>query len=101
MGNFDLYSAAGMNSVEAVIWVSIGFLLLVGLRKGVVNSSKTDVVVLSILFVMFGGSDVVEVFSGAWWRPWWLLVWKTLNAIVLLLLAGKLYLAERMNRRGN
>lgn len=101
MGNFDLYSAAGMNSVEAVIWVSIGLLLLVGLKKGATSSSKQDAVALSVLFIMFGVSDVVEIFSGAWWRPWWLLVWKTLNAIALLLLTGKLYLAERKNRRGN
>ncbi|MHC4132622.1 MAG: hypothetical protein ACYSSP_06740 [Planctomycetota bacterium] len=30
----------------------------------------------SILLIAFGCSDFVEIRTGAWWRPWWLLVWK-------------------------
>lgn len=101
MVNFDLYSAAGLNSVEALIWVSIGLILLVGAKKGALNSSKKDALVLSSLFLTFGVSDVVEVFSGAWWRPWWLLIWKILNAVALLFFTGKLYLAEKAAKRQN
>jgi len=101
MDNFDIYSAAGLNSVEAAVWISIGFLLFLGLKKGAVNSSKKDVVALSILFVAFGASDVVEVYSGAWWRPWWLLIWKALNATGLLYFTGKLYIAERASGHRN
>lgn len=32
--------------------------------------------VLAGSLVMFGLSDVVEVRTGAWYQPWWLLVWK-------------------------
>ena len=28
------------------------------------------------VFFFFGLSDVVEVQTGAWWRPWWLFAWK-------------------------
>lgn len=102
MANFELYSAAGLNSLEAVIWISIGlFLFLVALKKGAVNGSKKDAVVLGVLFVAFGISDVCEVFTGAWWRPWWLLVWKTLNAVGLLFFTGKLYLAGKKAKKGN
>ena len=101
MGNFELYSAAGLNSVEAAVWISIGLLLLAGSKKAAVNSSRKGVVALSILFVTFGISDVVEVYSGAWWRPWWLLIWKTLNAIGLLCFTGKLYIAERAGGHRN
>ncbi|MFP4103756.1 sensor histidine kinase [Coleofasciculus sp.] len=31
-----------------------------------------------ITFFFFGLSDIIEVQTGAWWRPWWLLVWKSL-----------------------
>jgi len=101
MGNFELYSAAGLNSVEALVWVTIGVLLLLSFKKHAANSPKKDGVVLGILFVAFGASDVVEVYSGAWWKPGWLLVWKTLNAIGLLYFVGKLYIAERAGRHQN
>jgi len=101
MDNFDIYSAAGLNSVEAAVWISIGLLLLAGAKKAAVNSSRKDVVALSILFVTFGISDVIEVYSSAWWKPWWLLIWKTLNAIGLLSFTAKLYIAERASRHRN
>lgn len=101
MYNFEIYSAAGLNTVEALGWIIIGILLLLSLKKLAANSPKKDGVVLGILFVAFGASDVVEVYSGAWWKPWWLLIWKTLNAIGLLCFTGKLYVAERASRRRN
>gem|GEM_PF-3089523 len=30
----------------------------------------------SVFLALFGVSDFVEVHTGAWWRPWWLLAWK-------------------------
>ncbi|MDD2806271.1 MAG: hypothetical protein PHV33_12015 [Elusimicrobiales bacterium] len=99
MDGFDLYSAAGLNSLEAAVWISIGLLLLAGAKKAAVNSSRKDLVALSVLFAAFGLSDVAEVYSGAWWRPWWLLLWKALNAAGLLYFAGKLYLAEKAEKK--
>ena len=36
---------------------------------------------------LFGLSDIVEIQTGAWWQPWWLLVWKgaCISGLVLLL----------------
>jgi len=101
MDSFDIYSAAGLNSVEAAVWIAIGLLLLAGSKKAAVNSPRKDVIALSTLFVAFGMSDVVKVYSGAWWKPWWLLIWKTLNAVGLLYFTGKLYLAEKAKSRKN
>jgi hypothetical protein len=42
--------------------------------------------VLAVTFFVFGGSDVVEAHTGAWWQPWWLAVWK--GACVLALVWG-------------
>ncbi|OGR81926.1 MAG: hypothetical protein A2X32_05485 [Elusimicrobia bacterium GWC2_64_44] len=94
MGNFELYSAGGLNFVEAAVWILIGFYLFFRSKASATGQGK-DYLLLSALFLAFGLSDVVEVYSGAWWKPWWLLAWKALNAIGLLYLAGKLYLAER------
>ena len=33
---------------------------------------------------LFGVSDIVEVYTGAWWKPFWLLLWKGLCIIVLV-----------------
>jgi hypothetical protein len=30
----------------------------------------------SALLFAFAISDVVELRTGVWWRPWWLAVWK-------------------------
>lgn len=101
MQNFEIYSAAGLNSIEALVWVTIGVFLLSSSKKLAVNSPKKDVVFLGILFVAFGSSDVVEVYTGAWWEPWWLLTWKILNAIWLLYFTGKLYIAGRVGGHRN
>lgn len=99
MGNFELCSAAGLNAVEAAVWIVIGLYLFFLSRKGAAGGSQRDVFVLGALFVAFGLSDVAEVYSGAWWRPRWLLVWKILNAVGLLYFAGRRYLAERARCR--
>ncbi len=39
--------------------------------------------VTSFLLITFGISDFVEVYSQAWFRPWWLLLWKATNVIGL------------------
>lgn len=40
---------------------------------------------LAITLAVFGGSDLVEARTGAWWKPWWLFVWKAACVVVLLL----------------
>jgi hypothetical protein len=48
-----------------------------------------------LLFAFFGLSDLVEVTTGAWWRPWWLLAWKA--ACLLGLIAIGLHHWHREN----
>jgi hypothetical protein len=40
---------------------------------------------IAFTLAVFGGSDLVEARTGAWWRPWWLFVWKAACVLVLLL----------------
>lgn len=74
------------NSFEALMWLGLGLLLTFVARKKEYALYKTHFFAVAILFAVFGASDIVEVYSGAWWSPWWLLIWKTLNAISLLTL---------------
>jgi hypothetical protein len=54
--------------------MGVGFLVRAIARA----SRRTDVLLAAVTFLAFGGSDLVEAHTGAWWRPWWLLVWKGL-----------------------
>ena len=65
------------NIIEAVFW---GVIALVFARWALAmtgNERRTGVIA-SVAIALFGLSDVVEVYTGAWWRPWWLLTWKGL-----------------------
>ena len=83
------------NFVESVFWMGLG----VGLVVYDFMKSKGGMVlkVLGGVFVVFGVSDIVEVYSGAWWRPWWLLVWK--GSCVFVIVWGILYLWRKGGTR--
>lgn len=63
------------NQVEAVFWIVVGLAFAVPplLRRPHPGLCGAAFVTL----IAFGLSDLVEVWSGAWWRPWWLPAWKT------------------------
>jgi hypothetical protein len=50
---------------------------------------------MAIILILFGISDFVEMVSGAWWQPWWLLVWKALCIGVGFILIILIYKTER------
>jgi hypothetical protein len=77
------------NYGEAVLWAVVA-LLVAGYgwrRRGVLRARCW---VAAAVLIAFGLSDVVEVQTGAWWRPWWLFVWKVVCVLTLaaLLLDG-------------
>ncbi|HEV2295896.1 MAG TPA: hypothetical protein VGR35_18765 [Tepidisphaeraceae bacterium] len=80
------------NYIEAALWgtIGIGFLLHALLRRGGASSF-----VASVAFLLFGLSDVIETRTGAWWRPWWLLVLKGMCLAVFLVLLARYALAKR------
>lgn len=81
------------NYGEAVLWLGISFLFLFRVfRKNAVHRDLHLILVIG--FFAFGISDLVEVQSGAWWRPWWLLLWKTACVAVL---APSLYRLVKLN----
>lgn len=48
-----------------------------------------------IVFTAFGVSDMVEAHTGAWWRPWWLLIWKGVCVIAITIIVYRLWIASR------
>jgi hypothetical protein len=80
------------NAVEAVLWTLIGAVTWV--RLGSQASSRAErrlVAAMSATLVLFGSSDVAEIYTGAWWRPWWLLGWKLVAIVAIVLLSAILY----------
>jgi hypothetical protein len=81
------------NYIEAGVWASMGVLLAtLGARWRL--SIRTRIVLL-VTLLAFGCSDVVEAHTGAWWDPWWLLVWKAVCVLVLLIVIGLSLRARR------
>lgn len=75
------------NLLEGLFWLVVAGAFAVGAcRRG-----SRLALPAAALFVAFGISDWVEITTGAWWRPWWLLIWKG-GCIAGLLLTYRLYL---------
>jgi hypothetical protein len=55
---------------------------------------------LAGLLVTFGVSDIVETHTGAWFRPWWMLLWKAVNLAGIVALAFREIRATRHARKG-
>ena len=74
------------NAFEALLWVA--FAVLVPIATKAVLPAR-DRVILAIAFVVFGVTDFIEIYTGAWWEPWWLLCMKGLCVIVFLYGIGR------------
>ena len=73
------------NYAEAVLWIAIGAFVIVRARRRRGSVPRLHRV-LAVALLVFGVSDLVEANTGAWWRPWWLLVWKGACLLVFLML---------------
>jgi len=72
-----------INFYEALLWLAVGAGFLISLIKRDQRGAK---LAAAVTFVAFGFSDFVEMDTGAWWRPWWLFVWKGVCVIVMVVL---------------
>jgi hypothetical protein len=81
---WNMTVSAVFNFVEAGLWISFGIALFI--FSGRFKREKIKLVYLgAVSLVAFGISDVVEVYSGAWWKPIWLLVLKGLCILIFVL----------------
>jgi hypothetical protein len=72
------------NVCEGLLWIGIavGFALVYGRKR-----ENGDLMLASgLLFLAFGISDFVEIWTGGWYRPWWMFLWKatTLGGFILV-----------------
>lgn len=87
------------NLIEAGVWFLLAVILFIHTLRRQRHLRGTLFLLVGTLAV-FGGSDLVEARTGAWWKPWWLFVWKAAGAAgVALLFFGFLrYYRLRKNR---
>jgi hypothetical protein len=81
---------AVFNYAEAAFWWLLSLLFLVRAVRGE-HRWRQDQFILAIAFAGFGLSDLIEVGTGAWWRPWWLLALKTVCLLAIVRLLWKLW----------
>ena len=63
------------NAIEAVLWTvfALGF-AIEALRRH--EAARFWAAVMAVAFLAFGFSDYIEMSTGAWWQPVWLLILK-------------------------
>ena len=71
------------NALEAGLWVILAFALLAAARS-LRGKERSVAYVAAVFLCFFGLSDVIEIYTGAWWRPPWLLAIKAVCVLVLL-----------------
>ncbi len=87
------------NYGEAALWAVIAVVIAVRSRRADAVVRRIGVVA-AVAFCAFGVSDVVEASTGAWWRPWSLLVWKAVCVVVFVgLFAGYVRHTRREARK--
>lgn len=67
------------NWFEAALWAIMSVLVLaIGARRVRAGRSRHQRLhlIAAPTLLLFGISDVIEVHTGAWWTPWWLLLLK-------------------------
>ncbi len=70
------------NLIEGFFWIFIGVCFAAALLKPGRRRTK---IIAAINFIVFGCSDFVEFYTGAWWQPKWLMLWKGLCGAVMVL----------------
>ena len=80
--------AASFNFYEAFIWFFVaGISLAYAITKK--DPLQRRLLLWTVpVWIAFGVSDFVEIQTGGWWKPWWMLLWKGVcligNATLLL-----------------
>ena len=87
------------NLFEVYLWsiMGIGFLIAAIVK----STNRLSAVATGIMLILFGVSDWIELSTGAWWKPWWLFVWKAICVLSLTALAVIAYRMQLKQNSGN
>lgn len=85
------------NRIEALLWFAIAVAILYRSRGS--TSPRVHARVAATSFTLFGISDIIESFTGAWWRPWPLLALKITCVLTLLFVYKSYHQSRQANHR--
>ena len=85
-----------INAIELVWRPLVGIYVARRTASAISPTWRRLGVIAAVTLVVFGLSDAVELYTKAWWRPWWLLVWK---AACINILVGCVIIRARLLRR--
>jgi hypothetical protein len=63
------------NLIEALLWAGVAAGVLI-FSKRLADRRRRIAYVAAAAFFLFGISDILEVYTGAWWQPLWMLLLK-------------------------
>jgi len=63
------------NGFEAALWTSLAVVVAIRHRRAAADLRRAAAVTSGLL-VLFAISDVIEMYTGAWWKPPALLIFK-------------------------
>lgn len=73
------------NYIEAGVWFLFFWILLIrAYKRGKRDPFFFNQLIASFFFLLFSISDLIEVQTGAWWRPVWLLMLKGICIIAFI-----------------
>jgi hypothetical protein len=85
------------NIIEAAFWLFLGMVFVrLGLKAN--GRKQRRCYLAALLFMLFAGTDIVELWTGAWWKPWWLFVWNGSCLVAFVLLAGSYWRERQMEQ---
>lgn len=87
---------AVFNGLEALFWMVVAVTVYRNSRSQPRDAGIGRIA--AIWFALFGVSDLFEMYTGAWWRPWPLLLLKG-ACVTALVVCGVLYRQRHRRRR--
>ena len=85
------------NGCEALLWMVLAGIAVVHFRSATSNLRRASLV-MAVFLVAFGISDLIEIQTGAWWRPAGLLIFKGLCLLGLTASMVRIIALERTSR---
>ncbi|MBI3865809.1 MAG: hypothetical protein HY290_28380 [Planctomycetia bacterium] len=82
------------NACEAALWFAMAAAVIFRYRRAI-GGTRRIAFGLALFLVLFAASDLIEMRTGAWWRPVGLLVLKTICVIGLVGCFGLLWRHSR------
>ena len=86
------------NVIEGALWIGIGIRLF-AIHRTQPPTAKVGLAA-AICFVSYGLSDFAEIWVGSWYRPWWMLAWKSTSFTAIFLSLLELARRSAKHKRG-